>query len=74
MFELAMLQEEGVVGNSRVETLEPEVNEQIPGLLSVCIPVFNFSVIDTVKQLLDEMNAQGLNVEVVVFDDCSQPF
>ncbi len=73
IFELAMLQEEGVVGNSRVETLEPGVNGQIPGLLSVCIPVFNFNVTDTVKLLLNEVNAQGLNVEVVVFDDCSQP-
>lgn len=51
-----------------------EQSKQTPGLLSVCIPVYNFTVVDTVGRFLAEADRQSLNVEIVIFDDCSDPF
>lgn len=51
-----------------------EKNSQTPGLLSVCIPVFNFTVVDTVERFLAEADRQSLSVEIVIFDDCSDTF
>lgn len=44
---------------------------RVPGMLSVCIPVYNFTVVKTVDKFLAEIERDRENVEVVVFDDGS---
>lgn len=44
---------------------------RVPGLLSVCIPVYKKTVVGTVRRMLAEIEKHALNVEVVVFDDYS---
>lgn len=51
-----------------------EQNRQTAGLLSVCIPVYNFPVVDTVGRFLAEIERQSLNVEIIVFDDGSNSY
>ncbi|PIE84572.1 MAG: hypothetical protein CSA07_00490 [Bacteroidia bacterium] len=43
-------------------------------MISICIPVYNFVVVDTVSALLQEADQRGLPVEVVLFDDHSMPY
>lgn len=43
-------------------------------MISICIPVYNFNVMTTVRELLSQAEQHGVEVELIVFDDCSQPF
>lgn len=43
-------------------------------MISVCIPVYNFVIVDTARALLREADQWGLDVELVVFDDHSLPY
>lgn len=42
------------------------------GLLSICVPIYDFVVTDTVARFLAEADAYGLNVEIVAIDDHSR--
>ncbi len=41
-------------------------------MLSVCIPVYNFNVSDTILELSKQLVASGLPFEILVFDDASE--
>ncbi len=43
-------------------------------MISICIPVYNFNVVRTVQSLLAQADRHGVDIEVIVFDDCSQSF
>ncbi|MBQ9471047.1 MAG: glycosyltransferase [Bacteroidales bacterium] len=43
-------------------------------MLTICIPVYNFDVTGLVRELLRQANGLDLPVEVLVFDDFSQPY
>ncbi len=40
-------------------------------MLSICIPVYNFNVINLIKTLDEQTKALGILYEIIVIDDCS---
>ena len=40
--------------------------------ISVCIPVYNFDVTETVQNLRKEISENNLNAEIILIDDCSE--
>lgn len=43
-------------------------------MISICIPVYNFVILDTVRTLLAQADRWGVDVECVIFDDHSLPY
>ncbi|PID90169.1 MAG: hypothetical protein CSA97_04310 [Bacteroidetes bacterium] len=43
-------------------------------MISICLPVYNFVVVDTVNALLKEADQRNLDVEIILFDDHSMPY
>lgn len=49
----------------------PDVGRARSKMISICIPVYNFNVVDTVRRLLEQADRHNVEVEVVIFDDRS---
>lgn len=43
-------------------------------MLSICIPTYNFDITELVRELLRQANGLNYPIEVLVFDDYSQPY
>ena len=43
-------------------------------LISICIPIYDFNVVDLVHTLLRQADSCGVEVEILAFDDRSQRY
>ncbi|MFP4556169.1 MAG: glycosyltransferase family 2 protein [Bacteroidales bacterium] len=43
-------------------------------MISVCLPVYNFDINELTEELLSQANEYNIDIEILVFDDCSLSF